>query len=277
MTSVVKGFGNGNGTGSGSSSGTHFTTMLSPPGDALKDYDKTKSQSRQEITLPQTFQDIMSIREEVSGEQKTPWETDFDDDDARSWHWVSYASIAVTSSSPSPPSLRPTRPDSKAEEERRSSATAQSLGVCTVRLVPPPHQPSTHNPNLQLPAEPYIQLGRLTVRKEFAEFGLCNPVIDAALKWAAKNPDTITPPPPPTTLEFATQLGATDPDLEMWKGLTLVITEVKHKGRWETHGFSEELLNENGKVEIAAQPPWKEDGIEHVAMWKRIRLDPGRL
>lgn len=273
MTSVTTGFASGSGNGNG---GTMFVAMLSPQGDALKEYDNTKSHSKQRIPLPQTLHDIMSVRENVYGDQGVPVSAEFDEDDARSWHWVNYASVAATSS-PSPPSIRPTGLSQREEDERRSSATAQSVGVSTVRLVPPPHHPSTYNPNLQLPAEPYIKLGRLAVRQEFRDMGLSRLVVDAALKWAAKNPNSILPPPPPMTMEAANQLGTAGQDIDGWKGVTLVHSQLKTKKLWAGLGFTEELHDEQGGVQIPAQDHWDEEGIEHLAMWKRVKVDPGRL
>jgi hypothetical protein len=42
---------------------------------------------------------------------------------------------------------------------------------------------------------------------------------------------------------------------------------------WEKHGFHEELRNEDGEVEIPAEPHWMEEGIEHVGMFLRVALD----
>jgi hypothetical protein len=120
MTSVVKGFGapSSNGVANGNM-GTEFMTMLSPPKDKVDGYDNTKPCSRQTINVPSLFRDAMSVREEVFGEQGVPLEAEFDEDDARSWHWVAYASVASTSSPPkdlrtdspnTPAALLPLRP-----------------------------------------------------------------------------------------------------------------------------------------------------------------------
>ena len=49
-----------------------------------------------------------------------------DDDDARSFHWVAYASVATKNH----------RSDEKMEDLRRGSSTKMPIG--TIRLVPPP-------------------------------------------------------------------------------------------------------------------------------------------
>ncbi|KAL9051130.1 MAG: hypothetical protein Q9162_006202 [Coniocarpon cinnabarinum] len=90
----------------------------------------------------------MSIREAVFvEEQKVPIENEYDADDRRSHHWVTYASVSrptnrgsVASSGDLEP-LDSSRKPSKEEERRRSQPTSTKLAVGTVRLVPPPHAP----------------------------------------------------------------------------------------------------------------------------------------
>ncbi|KAH7128351.1 acyl-CoA N-acyltransferase [Dendryphion nanum] len=295
MTTVTSGFASAssNSNGNGNGGGTEFLSVLAPPGEALKDYDNTKSHTEQVGTYPQVFHDAMSVREEVYGEQGVPLEAEFDEDDSRSWHWVVYASVGSTSS-PSPPSLHPTKPGNKEEEERRASATAQRLPVGTIRLVPPPHGPNKYKeevPNRELhhpdsdppahiaahPAEPYVKLGRLAILKPYRHLGLSKLLINAALVYAAHNPDKIRPPPSPTTMELANQLGKAVEKAVVWKGLIMVHAQAEVSRLWAKHGFAEELVNEDGEVEIAKEERWTEEGIEHLGMWKRLKLDTSRL
>lgn len=290
MTTVATGFGASNGNGAG----TEFLTTLPPPKDALKDYDNSKRYNEQPAAIPQIFRDAMSVREDVFGEQGVPLDAEFDEDDARSWHWVVYASVAPTSNSPPPQSLGAPSPTEKVDDQRRASASAQRLPVGTIRLVPPPHGPNKYlrgdkhsdadppahvaeDATKKHPTEPYIKLGRLAILEPYRGLGLSKLLINTALEHASKNPDSIRPPPSPTTMELANQLGKAVEKAVVWQGLTMVHAQVSITPLWQKSGFAEEMLNEDGEVEISKEEHWVEEGIEHVGMWKRLKLDNGRL
>lgn len=291
MTSVVRGFGapsseNGNGN-----SGTEFLCMLSPPKDKLDGYDNTKPCSQQTMAVPPLFGDAMAVREEVYGEQGIPLEAEFDEDDARSWHWIAYASVASTSNPPK--HIRTDSPNTPAEDARRASASASRMPVATIRLIPPPHGPNKYiddekadkhadadPPNEELhrahPEEPYVKLGRLATLKAYRGMGLAGLLVNAVSDFAKANPDTIYKPPSPTALERA-QIKEHGKEQQLaWDGLVMIHAQANLKKMWEKHGFSEELKNDAGEVEIAAEPHWEEEGIEHIGMWKRLDVKRGR-
>jgi predicted GNAT family N-acyltransferase len=293
MTSVVKGFGapsidaNGNGN-----SGTEFLCMLSPPKDKVDGYDNTIPCSQQSINVPALFRDAMSVREQVYGEQGIPLEAEFDEDDARSWHWIAYASVASTSTPPK--YIRSDSANTPADDARRASASASRMPVATIRLIPPPHGPNKYlddankadkhgdadPPSEELqrahPAEPYVKLGRLATLKPYRGMGLAGLLVNAVSDFAKLNPDTIYKPPSPTALERA-QIKEHGKEQQLaWEGLIMIHAQANLKKMWEKHGFSEELKNDNGEVEIAAEPHWVEEGIEHIGMWKRIDVKRGR-
>ncbi|KAF2266490.1 hypothetical protein CC78DRAFT_148800 [Lojkania enalia] len=266
--------------------GTEFLATLPPPREDLKDWDNTKPFNQQPTTVPQVFRDAMSVREEVYGEQGVPLEAEFDEDDPRSWHFVVYASVASTSSPP--PQIRADSPANTAEDARRSSATAQRLPIGTIRLIPPPHPPNKYKQDkhpdadpppgeVKHPNEPYIKLGRLAVLVPYRGMSLAKLLINTALDFASKNPERIRPPPSPTTMELANQLGKAVEDSVIWKGLAMVHAQVSVAHLWAKHGFSEELVTKDGEVEIDKEEHWWEEGIEHLGMWKRLKLDHGRL
>ncbi|KAF2194632.1 hypothetical protein K469DRAFT_706110 [Zopfia rhizophila CBS 207.26] len=290
---------------SGFGLGTEFLSMLSPPWEALKDYDNTKPHNEQPASVPQIFRDALSVREEVYGQQGVPLDAEVDEDDKRSWHWVVYASVASTSSPPPEDLSNGTNATSasKAEEERRRSATAQRVPVGTIRLIPPPHgsnkyiktalpkegdkhpdadPPPSSNAQANVvrkhPTEPYIKLGRLAVLAPYRSLGLSKLLINTAIDFAAKNPEHIRPPPSPAGVELAKTLGKDVEDSVAWKGLCMVHAQVSVESLWKKYGFSEELMDENGEVEITREERWDEEGMEHMGMWKRIKVDnPGRL
>ncbi|KAF1998335.1 hypothetical protein P154DRAFT_249283 [Amniculicola lignicola CBS 123094] len=286
MTTVISG-GFGSPSGHESKTGTSPWQLLPPPQDALKGYDRTKPHDQQISSIPKTFIDAMAVREEVYGEQGVPLEAEFDDDDHRSWHWVIYASVHPASSSP-PPDLRSDSPTNKPED----APTAQTLPIATIRLVPPPHGPNPYlkkdkhadadppayyGPGQKHPTEPYIKLGRLAVIASYRGMGLAGGLVNTALNYATRNPDQIRPPPSPTSLELATQRGKEAEKAVVWNGLCMVHAQVDVEKLWGRHGFTEELVDENGVVEISKEQRWVEEGIEHLGMWKRLKLDTSRL
>ena len=279
--------------------GTEFMSTLPPPKGDLDGWDRTKPWNQQTANnIPLVFKDAMSVREEVFGEQGVPLEAEFDEDDARSWHWVVYASVGTSSSSP--PKNILTRSDSAntpADDARRASATAQRLPVGTMRLIPPPHGPNKYledKPEDKLEdkhtdadtpisnktehtSEPYVKLGRLSVLAPYRKLNLSKLLINSVLDFAAQRPDAIYIPPSPTTRELAALQGPNAMRPFSWQGLVMIHAQVQLKHMWEKHGFREELRNDNGEVEIPVEPHWMEEGIEHVGMWKRLKVAPGRL
>jgi len=158
---------------------SQFIGFLPPPGALLAGYDSAQLHSHQvDDKIPEVFRDAMSVREEVYvDEQQIPLENEFDSDDARSWHWVAYASVGTSGNSAG-----------QDGDGDRKSSTANQLAVGTIRLVPPPHPPhpepgSSHKidnaegavPDTDKGAraqpgngkEPYIKFGRLAVLKPF--------------------------------------------------------------------------------------------------------------
>ncbi|KAF1844107.1 uncharacterized protein K460DRAFT_357738 [Cucurbitaria berberidis CBS 394.84] len=292
MASVLKGgFGssNGNGNSNGNvSGGTEFINTLSPLKGLLDGYDNTLPCSKQTIAVPQTFQDAMAVREQVYGEQGVPLDAEYDEDDARSWHWVAYASVATSSGSP-PKTLRSKSPNTPADDARRASATATRVPVATIRLVPPPHgankyvdehktvdkhpdaEPADESEKKHT-AEPYVKLGRLAVLTPYRKLGLSKLLINAVFDFATHNSEKIYRPPSPTALEMAQRQGQNKEKEITWQGLVMIHAQADVKYMWEKHGFREELVNDKGEVEIAAEPRWVEEGIEHVGMWKRLQL-----
>ncbi|ORY16387.1 hypothetical protein BCR34DRAFT_622359 [Clohesyomyces aquaticus] len=278
---------------SGFGTATEFVSRLDPPGTGLAGYDKTKSWKEQPSSIPQTFRDALAVREEVFGEQGVPLEVEVDEDDARAYHWVTYASVAQTTLPP--PTITPDKDwISPAEEQRRSSATAQRVPVGAIRLIPPPHGPNPYKldgdlktgadeksqtdekiqPSKKHPMEPYIKLGRLSVIAPYRRLGLGTMLVNTALDYAANNHDIVTPAPSPTTMEA---LGKEGQKYVIWQGLVMIHAQVDAEAHWVRHGFAEELIDEEGAVEIPAEEHWTEEGIEHIAMWKRLKLADTRL
>ncbi|KAI6083865.1 hypothetical protein F4821DRAFT_181441 [Hypoxylon rubiginosum] len=113
--------------------GTPFISHLEPT--RLDGYDPNKPHDRQAAHIPPVFVDAMEVREAVFvGEQGTPLNCEYDNDDQRSCHWVMYASVNMTTE----PEQRD--PATGAVLRPRRSET-RSMPIGTMRVVPFPHPP----------------------------------------------------------------------------------------------------------------------------------------
>jgi predicted GNAT family N-acyltransferase len=263
---------------------TEFISFLPPPGTALDAYIHNAPHDQQPSSVPATFKEAMEVREDVYvKEQKCSLENEVDTDDARSFHWVVYASVGTTSS-PSPPINSSPTGGAKGDERRASESTASRVPVGTIRLVPPPHTPHTHAQSPEPtgdpkrsdsktptyvcePKEPYIKLGRLATIAPYRGLGLSKLLYNAAVNWASQHPTEIIPPMSPAELEAYKLEGKKEPDF--WEGLVLVHAQSDVQGLWEKFGFK--VDKEMGS--------WIEEGIEHVGLWKRLPvkgLDSGK-
>lgn len=264
---------------------TEFIAFLPPPGAALDAYDHDAPHDQQPGSVPATFREAMEVREEVFvKEQNCSLANEVDEDDAKSFHWVVYASVG-TRASPSPP-ITPV-PDVQGDERRASESTASRVPVGTIRLVPPPHaghSPSsspgstpltepvdakrsdskTPMPNFyREPKEPYIKLGRLSTLAPYRGLGLSKLLFNAAVNWASEHPTEIIPPKDPAEIEALKLEGKKEPDA--WEGLVLVHAQANVQGLWEKFGFTVDKK----------MGTWIEEGIEHIGLWKRIPVKGG--
>ncbi|KAK3386601.1 hypothetical protein B0H63DRAFT_138361 [Podospora didyma] len=131
--------------------GTPFIALLEPA-TLLSHWDrKLPSSGQKHPSIPRTFIDAMSVREQVYVvEQGVPQENEFDDDDGRSCHWVIYASVNIKA--PVDPAIAanedPITPlDDLATTTKRRPRRSEtrSLPIGTIRLVPFPHPPHPRN------------------------------------------------------------------------------------------------------------------------------------
>lgn len=267
------------------STGSDFVDFIIPMWDRLKLYDSTKSPTDQPENdaadpgkaIPQGFIDAMIVREEVFvKEQKVPLENELDEDDRRSFHWVAYVSMPAKQTSPD---IKSQDGKSNVNPNRRVS-TSTKVPVGTIRLVPPPHgphphpKPSSHRKSDALDGEgrkdsmvvhdgkeAYIKLGRMAVIKDLRGYGISDLLLKTALKFAAENPSKVTPDYDPTWVEAMKQEYDRGARIE-WKGLVLLHAQVGVQKLYRKYGFE---TDESMGV-------WNEEGIDHVAMWKRLDI-----
>ncbi|KAI9880257.1 MAG: hypothetical protein M1830_004602 [Pleopsidium flavum] len=245
---------------------TEFITFCPQPGHSISSYDRHAPSSEQSSSVPSIFKEAMSIREEVFvHEQHVPLENELDADDPRSFHWVVYASVSSTQSTP---------------DGRRSSEGGR-VPVGTIRLVPPPHPPhpepgtshaidnaeggkpkgeADRKTSMHDGKEPYVKLGRLATLKPYRKLGLGSLMINTALEWAGKHPEQIMPLSNPMARE-ARKLAAGESERdERWNGLVLVHAQVVVEKMWAKYGFAKD----------EGMGVWDEEGIDHVGMWRRV-------
>jgi len=116
--------------------GTPFISILEPT--RLDDYDRLRPHDKQDqgTHIPKVFCDAMEVREAVFvREQGVPLEYEHDSDDARSCHWVMYASVNRKLT----PEEAEERRDGKTGETPKSETVSEPIG--TMRVVPFPHPP----------------------------------------------------------------------------------------------------------------------------------------
>ncbi|MCJ1396110.1 hypothetical protein MMC18_008999 [Xylographa bjoerkii] len=271
---------------------TPFPTLLPPPGPSVLSHPLPPSTSAPDPAIPPAFTEALSVRIAVYvDEQHCSLANEIDADDPRSWHWIVYASVSgPRSSHPSHVSNGHSSqpPDSAlASEQRRPSGV--KLPVATIRLVPAPHAPhpkpgSVDGVGGAWPAgelrssrdvptamhdghEPYVKLGRLATLKEYRGLGLGKLLVTTTLEWAARNVEALQPRGEGEGGGLEGEGVAREREgvarEEGWKGLVLVHAQRGVQGFWTGMGFTrDEGLGE-----------WVEEGIVHVGMWRRLRVE----
>lgn len=97
--------------------------------------------------------------------------------------------------------------------------------------------------------------------------GLSGLLLNAALDYATKHPWEIMPPLSPTATEQRRiEFGSVGEEAAGWNGLVLVHAQSGIEKLWRSWGFTRDLT----------MGEWDEEGIMHVGMWKRIRVEKRR-
>jgi predicted GNAT family N-acyltransferase len=164
--------------------GTPFIALLEP---TPLPWEKALPPSEQPnaASIPRTFIDAMTVRSQVFvQEQNIPQENEFDSDDARSAHWVIYASVNQT--------INPAVTDATTGEIiRPRQSSTQSVPIGTVRLVPFPHPPHP------VPGGVYVD-GELVTNPSDNPSSPTNATPSTTTTVADPSKDTTTTNPQPT-------------------------------------------------------------------------------
>ena len=265
--------------------GTPFISFLEP--SKLEGFQLGSSREEQPCTVPKTFLDAMEVREEVFiKEQDVPTNNEFDNDDARSCHWVVYASVNKTEAN----EVRDD--DGNVVQPRKSSTRTTPIG--TIRLVPFPHDPhpkaggkywngvlqeggadadqdasksyGTDRPTtFHDGKEAYVKVGRLAVIKEFRGHRIASLLVSTVLAWLKSHPSYFDPSITELGLE---QMGAANErDIPKWNGLVCAHAQTQATKAWKKWGF--EADEEMGT--------WFEEGISHLGVFQRLNIDPKKV
>lgn len=233
--------------------------FLSPPGPAVHSlrifptgqisYSPSSTASR---PPPQVFRDAVSVRTAVFVlEQHCLAAVEIDVDDEVSWHWVVYTESSSDENEDTTEGGRTA--EASSEEEKTIS---DERPAATIRLVPAQaHADADDEKGVEGPdykgsrvwdhREPYVKIGRLATVAACRGRGYGKILVDTALGFAGRNQG-----------EMVRNIG-----LGEWKGLVLAHAQMSVEGWYKSLGF--ELDEGMGR--------WWEDGIEHVAMWKRVQ------
>lgn len=229
----------------------------SPPESQLTLYNRRLPASQQSPSIPSVFRDAMDIRDAVfvKEQKNVPLVHHIDPGDARSQHWVIYASSPETQSSQSPQPqpvgtvrLAPFPQDPHPEPGGVYEAPGEDAPVEDSRTFftsPPQEYKIDRATSLHDGKEPYLQIGRLCILEEFRGHKFADVLIQTALKWASENAGVF-------------KRG----NLE-WKGLVCVHASERAVTTWQRNGFVIDQL----------MGSWKLTGAKHFGLFLRLKIE----
>ena len=235
---------------------TPFMELLPPPGPSVFQAPLSPPFNPSSFTtVPPIFLSALSVRFPVFvSEQKCSAEDEIDKDDPISWHWVVYVSVGsktghnedgkVAAGTIRLVPVTPLAGHSQAEQVARERQTGRALG------------PKLGTTKMWDGKEVFVKLARMATLKEYRRLGLGRLLVNTATDWLEQNPQKVAGE---TGIEdaVAREKGVTGG----WHGLVLVHAQKQIERFWESCGF----VKDEGMGE------WWEDGMEHVAMWKRLK------
>lgn len=249
----------------------------------LDGYKPGRPAEEQPITMPLTFIEAMQVRQKVFvEEQGLPLQTEFDNDDRYSVHYVAYRSVWTV--------IRKEEKDKDGNVLVPKKMVTRRKAIGCIRIVPFPHEPHpTKNArywggitqqehrgeyiwkpqktdigyfvdrktSFHDGQEPYLKLGRLAVLPEYRNKGTAKLLVKHAIDWMCKNPNYWDPSVRTKGLERLCAVNGVCPS---WLGLVCVHAQEKAVPVWKTFGF--EVDEEMGT--------WYVEGVKHVGMWRRV-------
>lgn len=235
---------------------TPFIDLLHPPGASVFQAPRAPPfHPGSNPAVPPIFLSALSVRFPVFiDEQNCSAEEEIDKDDPISWHWVVYVSVGsktgknedgkVAASTIRLVPVTPLAGHSQAEQAVRDEQTGRALG------------PKLDATKMWDGKEAFVKLARMATLKEYRKLGLGRLLVNTAIDWLEQNPEKV-----------ARESGNADAVAREkdvtgeWHGLVLVHAQKEMERFWANCGF----------VEDEGMGDWWEEGIKHVAMWRRVK------
>ncbi|KAL8809553.1 MAG: hypothetical protein Q9223_003022 [Gallowayella weberi] len=209
--------------------------------------------------IPQLFLSALHVRIPVFvTEQHCSIANEIDTDDARSWHWIAFdgdVPVSTLRLVPVSGKLPKNGTGERSEQpvmEKEHLCVANEEGMEGDGKMTEPRHGAT---GMWDGREGYIKIGRMATLSSHRGMGIAQRLIEEALIWA--------------TLHAADLSSSCDGDGKgeskaalKWEGLVLSHAQKSVHGWWTKMGFEvDEGLGE-----------WWEEEIEHVGMWRRVRV-----
>lgn len=210
------------------------------------------------------FLSALSVRFPVYVDEQhcSPTE-EIDKDDPISWHWVAYVTeqdastdghrrvpagtIRLIPASPLPIHHDDSEESREAEREVAEEHAEKALG------------PKHGKTEMWDGKEAFVKLGRLATLQEYRKLGIGRVLVDTAVEWLEENHvkvvGGVTSQEDDVYVKRIQTVGK-------WNGLVLVHAQKAIEPFWVGCGF----VRDGGMGE------WWEEGIEHVAMWRRVTV-----
>lgn len=234
-----------------------YLVFQPPPRVHLHSFNRSLPASQQPPSIPQTFLDALSIREQVfvTEQKAVPLKHHTDTDDARSCHWVLYLPPSSPSEKPKPigtirlvPSPHAPHPEPGSKYDVPPDDSIESQGAEEVFFAPDPVAMIDRPTDFYDGAEPYVKLGRLCVVKEERGRKVADLLIQGALEWAREHVEEVR----------YGMCGAKG----YWRGLVCLHAQEGAVRVWARNGF----------VVDGRMGKWSEAAKRHVEMWLRVDL-----
>ncbi|KAL8801478.1 MAG: hypothetical protein Q9182_004445 [Xanthomendoza sp. 2 TL-2023] len=210
--------------------------------------------------IPELFLSALHVRIPVFvTEQHCSLANEIDTDDARSWHWIAFdGTLPVATLRLVPVSGKPSNDGGGEEGSEQPVMEKEHLGVANGgevegdgKLTEPRHGAT----GMWDGREGYIKIGRMATLSSHRGMGIAQRLIEEALVWTTSHATDLS--------SSGDGVGKRESKAELkWEGLVLSHAQKSVQRWWTKMGFEvDEGLGE-----------WWEEGIEHVGMWRRVRI-----
>ena len=264
---------------------TPYTVFLARPSTDAYDPSCQPAAQPRKAEIDPTFFDAMTVRHAVFIlEQKVPLESEIDEDDPRSCHWVAYPTtdgaegavprepVGTIRVVPYPQAPHPTPGAAYSivdgafvvtgrwvKKSDRSQAPDPGMPQSELDFIPAgedsavPPEEEERATSLHDGKEPYVKLGRIAVVQSARGTGLGLVLVQTTLDWIQANPTFFD--------EHDSQAAAATATTK-FNGLVCLHAQAYAMGFYKKLGF--EVDEQMGT--------WWEEGMQHVGMFRRLDI-----